>query len=57
MFPSPVQYHRALARGHCTAKEEELIRFGMRNAVKAIDNALGEKAERHFGKMTMVIDR
>ena len=34
-------YHRAMNCGHRTGKEEELIRFGIGRAEKAVDNALG----------------
>ena len=36
-----VFYHRATHCGHRTGREDELIRFGVGRAEKAIDNALG----------------
>ena len=36
-----VFYHRATHCGHRTGREDELIRFGVGRAEKAVDNALG----------------
>ena len=52
-------YHRATHCGHRTGREDELIRFGVGRAEKAIDNALGgaNAVDQHFFAMTTIINK
>ena len=51
-----VYYHRALKRS-ASNNEEESVRDRINRATKAVDNAIGIKASRHFMAMPAVLNK